>query len=164
MDLEQAGSLIQARREKLDISQDVLAKASSIGRPSLSLLENGHIEGDMGYGKVYTVMKNLGIVIPDIIDIGKIIREQRDRFDVSQDTLVQQAVDPKKNEKPIGRPTLSQLETGKLPGDIGFSKVCRLLVAVGVELEYEITPPLVEQRRRRSRRHESSPSETACGI
>src|SRR5262245_59024010 len=66
----------------------------------------------------------LGIVL-DLISIGTKIAERRKTFNLSQAELAHKAG--------VSRATIDALENGRA-GELGFSKVTRLLAALGLEL------------------------------
>ena len=64
----------------------------------------------------------------DLISIGKQIAQSRKKLKLSQTSLSRQAG--------ISRATLDALENGRA-GDLGFSKLTRLLAALGLELKVQ---------------------------
>lgn len=64
----------------------------------------------------------------DLISLGKQIAQSRKKLKLSQTTLARQAG--------ISRATLDALENGRA-GDLGFSKLTRLLAALGLELKLQ---------------------------
>ena len=67
----------------------------------------------------------------DLPSLGLQIADQRKKLKLSQATLSKQAG--------ISRATLDALENGRA-GEIGFSKLTRLLAALGLELMLQSTP------------------------
>lgn len=144
MDIRQAGKVIRDARERLSVTQEEVANYAEIARPTLAVLELGKVKGDMGYVKIWRVMQAVGIELPDIAEVGRIIREQRDIQDISQDKL--------SKDTNVGRSSVSQLENNNLPGDIGFDRVCRVLSSLGVELEYQHKDAKVSSSQRKIKR------------
>ncbi len=64
----------------------------------------------------------------DLISIGQEIAEHRKKLKLSQTALAQKAR--------ISRATLEALENGRA-GELGFSKLTKLLAALGLELKLE---------------------------
>jgi transcriptional regulator with XRE-family HTH domain len=69
----------------------------------------------------------LGIVV-DLISIGSQIAERRKTLKLSQTELARKAA--------ISRATLDALENGRA-GELGFSKLSKLLAALGLELKLQ---------------------------
>ena len=65
----------------------------------------------------------------DLISIGREIAESRKKLKFSQATLSRKAG--------VSRATLDALENGRA-GELGFSKVAKLLAALGLELKLQI--------------------------
>src|SRR5436309_15548926 len=75
------------------------------------------------YGKAYYISQMLGL-----FSIGEKIAAQRKLLGLNQSELAEQAR--------ISRATLQALENGRI-GELGFSKVTRLLTALGLELKIQ---------------------------
>lgn len=69
--------------------------------------------------------------MPALAAIGAQIAQQRKKLKLSQAELAQKAG--------ISRATLDALENGRA-GELGFSKIARLLAAVGLELTIQMAP------------------------
>jgi transcriptional regulator with XRE-family HTH domain len=69
--------------------------------------------------------------VADLPSLGLQIADQRKKLKLSQSMLSKQAG--------ISRATLDALENGRA-GEIGFSKLTRLLAALGLELTLQSTP------------------------
>ena len=73
----------------------------------------------------------LGIML-DLISVGNQIAERRKTLKLSQAALARKAG--------VSRATLDALENGRA-GELGFSKVTRLLAALGLELTLQTASP-----------------------
>jgi transcriptional regulator with XRE-family HTH domain len=71
-------------------------------------------------------------IVLDLISIGNQIAERRKRLKISQAALARNAS--------VSRATLDALENGRA-GEMGFSKVSRLLAALGLELTLRAASP-----------------------
>ena len=72
-----------------------------------------------------TILPNILGIMLDLISIGGQIPERRKTLKLSQAALARKAG--------VSRATLDALENGRI-GELGFSKVTRLLAALGLEL------------------------------
>ena len=68
----------------------------------------------------------------DLISIGRGIATRRKKLKISQSALAQAAG--------ISRATLGALENGR-SGELGFSKIAKILAALGLELKVSETQP-----------------------
>ena len=79
-----------------------------------------------------TALPNIMRIVLDLISIGNQIAERRKRLKISQAALARNAS--------VSRATLDALENGRA-GEMGFSKVSRLLAALGLELTLRAASP-----------------------
>jgi transcriptional regulator with XRE-family HTH domain len=70
--------------------------------------------------------------VSDLISIGRGIATRRKKLKISQSALAQAAG--------ISRATLGALENGR-SGELGFSKIAKILAALGLELKVSETQP-----------------------
>jgi HTH-type transcriptional regulator / antitoxin HipB len=70
--------------------------------------------------------------VSDLISIGRGVATRRKKLKISQSALAQAAG--------ISRATLGALENGR-SGELGFSKIAKILAALGLELKVSETQP-----------------------
>ena len=75
-----------------------------------------------------TKLPNILGIVPDLISLGEQIAERRKTLKLSQSALSRKAG--------VSRATLDALENGR-SSELGFSKVAKLLAALGLELKLQ---------------------------